>query len=73
MPDGQANLNNVDLTSTGSTLRVNGLREIATVLDSSARLIAAQVACCFASQVTPNSRVNQKTLLTNSSASLLSR
>jgi ATP phosphoribosyltransferase len=30
----------VDLTSTGSTLRVNGLREIATVLDSSARLIA---------------------------------
>ncbi|HEX6537238.1 MAG TPA: ATP phosphoribosyltransferase [Gemmatimonadaceae bacterium] len=31
----------VDLTSTGSTLRVNHLREIATVLDSSARLIAA--------------------------------
>jgi ATP phosphoribosyltransferase len=31
----------VDLTSTGSTLRVNGLREIATILDSSARLIAA--------------------------------
>ncbi len=31
----------VDLTSTGSTLRVNGLREIATVLDSSARLIAS--------------------------------
>jgi ATP phosphoribosyltransferase len=31
----------VDLTSTGSTLRVNGLREIATVLESSARLIAA--------------------------------
>lgn len=31
----------VDLTSTGSTLRVNGLREIATVLDSTARLIAA--------------------------------
>jgi ATP phosphoribosyltransferase len=30
----------VDLVSTGSTLRVNGLREIATVLDSSARLIA---------------------------------
>lgn len=30
----------VDLTSTGSTLRVNGLREIGTVLDSSARLIA---------------------------------
>ena len=30
----------VDLTSTGSTLRVNGLREIATVLESSARLIA---------------------------------
>lgn len=31
----------VDLTSTGSTLKVNGLREIATVLQSSARLIAA--------------------------------
>ena len=31
----------VDLTSTGSTLRVNGLRELATVLESSARLVAA--------------------------------
>ncbi len=31
----------VDLTSTGSTMRVNGLREIATVLESSARLVAA--------------------------------
>jgi ATP phosphoribosyltransferase len=31
----------VDLTSTGSTLRVNGLREVATVLQSSARLITA--------------------------------
>jgi ATP phosphoribosyltransferase len=30
----------VDLVSTGSTLRVNGLREIATVLESSTRLIA---------------------------------
>ncbi len=29
----------VDLTSTGSTLRVNGLREVATVLESSARLL----------------------------------
>jgi ATP phosphoribosyltransferase len=29
----------VDLTSTGSTLKVNGLREIATVLESSARLV----------------------------------
>lgn len=29
----------VDLTSTGSTLRVNGLREIATILQSSARLV----------------------------------
>jgi ATP phosphoribosyltransferase len=33
----------VDLTSTGSTLRVNGLREVATVLQSSARLISAAV------------------------------
>ena len=31
----------VDLVSTGSTLRTNGLREIATVLESSARLIAS--------------------------------
>jgi ATP phosphoribosyltransferase len=31
----------LDLTSTGSTLRVNGLREIATVLDSTAHLIVA--------------------------------
>ncbi len=30
----------VDLTSTGSTLRVNGLREVATILHSSARLVA---------------------------------
>ena len=31
----------VDLTCTGSTLKVNGLREVVTVLESSARLIAA--------------------------------
>jgi ATP phosphoribosyltransferase len=31
----------LDLTSTGSTLRVNGLREVATVLDSTAHLIVA--------------------------------
>jgi ATP phosphoribosyltransferase len=31
----------VDLTSTGSTLKVNGLIEVATVLESSARLITA--------------------------------
>lgn len=30
----------VDLTSTGSTLRVNGLREIVTLFESSARLVA---------------------------------
>lgn len=30
----------VDLTSTGSTLKMNGLREVGTVLESSARLIA---------------------------------
>ena len=30
----------VDLTSTGSTLKMNGLREVATVLESSARLVA---------------------------------
>jgi ATP phosphoribosyltransferase len=32
----------VDLVSTGSTLRVNGLREIGTILHSTARLIASQ-------------------------------
>jgi ATP phosphoribosyltransferase len=31
----------VDLVSTGSTLRVNGLREVATVMESTARLVAA--------------------------------
>lgn len=31
----------VDLTSTGSTLRVNGLREVETILESTARLIAS--------------------------------
>lgn len=34
----------VDLVSTGSTLRVNGLREIATVLESTTRLITAPAA-----------------------------
>src|SRR5207248_2451364 len=32
----------VDLTSTGSTLKMNGLREIATVLESSARLVVSR-------------------------------
>lgn len=31
----------VDITSTGSTLKTNGLREVATVLESTARLVAA--------------------------------
>lgn len=31
----------VDLTETGSTLRVNGLRELATVMESTARLVSA--------------------------------
>ena len=34
----------VDLVSTGSTLRVNGLRELETVLESTARLIASREA-----------------------------
>jgi ATP phosphoribosyltransferase len=34
----------VDLVSTGSTLRVNGLREVQTVLESTARLIASNEA-----------------------------
>ncbi len=32
----------VDLTSTGSTFRMNGLREVATILESTARLITAR-------------------------------
>lgn len=32
----------VDLTSTGSTLKTNGLRELGTVIESSARLVIAQ-------------------------------
>ncbi len=32
----------VDITSTGSTLRVNGMREVATVMESTARLITRQ-------------------------------
>ena len=39
----------VDLTSTGSTLKVNGLREIETVLESTARLFVAQNAVASAS------------------------
>ncbi len=34
----------VDLTATGSTLRVNGMREVETVLESTARLIANEAA-----------------------------
>ena len=34
----------VDLTATGSTLRINGLKEIATVMESTARLVAASEA-----------------------------
>ncbi|MDF1504086.1 ATP phosphoribosyltransferase [Roseisolibacter sp. H3M3-2] len=40
----------VDLTSTGSTLKMNGLREVATVLESSARLIAAPGAVAAAGE-----------------------
>jgi len=43
----------VDLTSTGSTLKVNGLREIATVLQSSARLITAPAPAGDRSRKTP--------------------
>jgi len=32
----------VDITSSGSTLKVNGMREVATVLESSARLVVAR-------------------------------
>jgi ATP phosphoribosyltransferase len=41
----------VDLTSTGSTLKMNGLREVVTVLESSARLIAAPQAVAAAGEV----------------------
>ncbi|HSQ31338.1 MAG TPA: ATP phosphoribosyltransferase [Gemmatimonadaceae bacterium] len=39
----------VDLVSTGSTLRVNGLHEVATVLESSARMVVAANQTCAAS------------------------
>lgn len=39
----------VDLVSTGSTLRVNGLREVETIMHSSARLVAARPALTDAS------------------------
>ncbi len=42
----------VDITSTGSTLRMNGLHEVATVLESSARLIATP-ALANASPIAP--------------------
>jgi ATP phosphoribosyltransferase len=43
----------VDLTSTGSTLKVNGLHEVATVLESSAYLVAAPAST---SSLTPAQR-----------------
>jgi ATP phosphoribosyltransferase len=42
----------VDLVSTGSTLKTNGLREIATILDSTARLIAPRACAALADLVT---------------------
>ena len=42
----------VDLVSTGSTLRVNGLREVGTVLESTARLIASEDAWADAARRT---------------------
>ncbi len=41
----------VDLTSTGSTLKMNGLREVATLLESSARLISAPGGIAAAGEV----------------------
>lgn len=41
----------VDITSTGSTLKMNGLREIETVLESTARLITAPTAGAAESEV----------------------
>jgi ATP phosphoribosyltransferase len=43
----------VDLTSTGSTLRVHGLREIGTVLESTARLVASPAALADAALERP--------------------
>ncbi|HEY0780102.1 MAG TPA: ATP phosphoribosyltransferase [Gemmatirosa sp.] len=40
----------VDLTSTGSTLKMNGLREVATVLESSAHLVASRGALAAAGE-----------------------
>lgn len=46
----------VDLVSSGSTLRVNGLHEVATVLQSSARLVAARSTADSLRVDTPESR-----------------
>jgi len=55
----------VDLTSTGSTLRVNGLKEIGTILDSSARLIGNREA------LTPSEAARTTTELSGALESVL--
>lgn len=49
----------VDLVSTGSTLRVNGLREVATVLESTARLV---VACDTMADTSPDGRSRARSI-----------
>ena len=60
----------VDLTSTGSTLKMNGLREVATVLESSARLVAAPGAIAAAGQ-TPTDKQRAMDELVTALASVL--
>lgn len=60
----------VDLTSTGSTLKMNGLREVATVLESSARLVAAPGALAAAG-ATPTAKQQAADELVTALASVL--
>ena len=60
----------VDLTSTGSTLKMNGLREVATVLESSARLVAAPGALAAAGQA-PSAKQHAMDELVTALASVL--
>jgi ATP phosphoribosyltransferase len=60
----------VDLTSTGSTLKMNGLREVATLLESSARLIAAPGAVAAAGE-TPTDKQRALEELTTALESVL--
>lgn len=61
----------VDLVSTGSTLRVNGLREVATVLESTARLVVARPEAPQAKSTASEARVRALDELVTALSSVL--